>query len=66
VLLTVAEPRGALVPLVERATIMRLGHGVERTRRIDVGARERTLVALRQYRRVLQEAKVDASACLPT
>jgi exopolyphosphatase/guanosine-5'-triphosphate,3'-diphosphate pyrophosphatase len=50
VLLLIAEttPSG-LVALVERATITRLGEGVDRTRELARAARERTLACLADY-----------------
>jgi exopolyphosphatase / guanosine-5'-triphosphate,3'-diphosphate pyrophosphatase len=50
VLLLIAEarPDGA-VPIVERATITRLGQGVDRTRRLAPEAIERTLACLERY-----------------
>lgn len=50
VLLLIAEarPDGA-VPLVERATITRLGQGVDKTRRLAPEAMERTLACLERY-----------------
>lgn len=50
VLLLVAERRGdELVPLLERATITRLGQGVDRTRELAADAVERTLDCLAGY-----------------
>ena len=51
VLLLIAEagPGGALVPIVERAEITRLGQGVDRTRALAPQAVERTLACLRDY-----------------
>lgn len=50
VLLLIAERRGEeLVPLVERATITRLGQGVDRTRELAPEAVERTLDCLANY-----------------
>jgi len=48
------------VPLVERATITRLGAGVDRTRRLAVDARARTLACLRDYATELRRAEVTA------
>jgi exopolyphosphatase/guanosine-5'-triphosphate,3'-diphosphate pyrophosphatase len=64
VLLLVAElgERG-LVPVVERATITRLGRGVDATRRLDDAAVERTLACLEAYADELRRAgatRVDA------
>jgi exopolyphosphatase/guanosine-5'-triphosphate,3'-diphosphate pyrophosphatase len=54
VLLLIAERAGdAWRPLVDRATITRLGQGVDRTRELAPEARERTLAALRDYAEVL-------------
>jgi len=50
VLLLIASSDGeTLVPVVERATITRLGEGVDRTRRLDPAAVERTLQCLSKY-----------------
>lgn len=51
VLLTIvdATPEGRLEPVLERATITRLGQGVDRSRRLLETATERTLAALRGY-----------------
>jgi exopolyphosphatase/guanosine-5'-triphosphate,3'-diphosphate pyrophosphatase len=51
VLLLIAEQStgGGLAPLVERATITRLGEGVDRTRELAESARARTLACLADY-----------------
>lgn len=50
VLLLVAERRdGAIVPVIERATITRLGRGVDRTRELDPAAIASTLACLGAY-----------------
>lgn len=50
VLLLIAELRGdEVIPLVERATITRLGQGVDRTRRLSAEAVDRTLACLAEY-----------------
>ncbi|HEX6764277.1 MAG TPA: Ppx/GppA phosphatase family protein [Polyangiaceae bacterium] len=51
VLLLIAEtsPNGGLLPLVERATITRLGEGVDRTRALAPPAISRTLDCLSDY-----------------
>lgn len=50
VLLLIAERNGeGVTAVVERATITRLGEGVDRTRRLAAGACERTLDCLRAY-----------------
>jgi exopolyphosphatase / guanosine-5'-triphosphate,3'-diphosphate pyrophosphatase len=55
VLLLVAERRGAaLVPVLERATITRLGQGVDATRALDPQAIERTLACLAGYAAEIQ------------
>lgn len=46
--IAVAEPLGAR-PLLERATITRMGEGVDRTRRLAPAAVERNLACLRAY-----------------
>jgi exopolyphosphatase/guanosine-5'-triphosphate,3'-diphosphate pyrophosphatase len=59
VLLLVAETEGgALTPVVERATITRLGEGVDRNRRLLPEACERTLTCLSEYGRTLRELGV--------
>lgn len=57
VLLLVVEKRGdALVPVVERSTITRLGQGVDKTRRLSDEAVARTLDCLTDYGRELADA----------
>jgi exopolyphosphatase/guanosine-5'-triphosphate,3'-diphosphate pyrophosphatase len=59
VLLLVAETEGgALRPVVERATITRLGEGVDHNRRLLPEACERTLACLSDYGRTLRELGV--------
>lgn len=62
VLLLVAEVErdrgGALIPLLERATVTRLGEGVDRNRRLLEAASERTLVCLADYERELSRLGV--------
>lgn len=54
VLLLVAEQRGhELSALLDRATITRLGQGVDGSRRLDAAAASRTLDCLREYAREL-------------
>jgi exopolyphosphatase/guanosine-5'-triphosphate,3'-diphosphate pyrophosphatase len=64
VLLLVAERRGTdIVPVVERATITRLGEKVDATRRLAPEAMSRTLACLARYAgemRALGATKVDA------
>jgi exopolyphosphatase/guanosine-5'-triphosphate,3'-diphosphate pyrophosphatase len=61
VLLLVAEERGgSLVPLLERATITRLGQGVDRTRQLAPEAIERTLACLERYAEDLREHAPEA------
>ena len=56
VLLLVAERQGdALIPVLERATVTRLGEGVDRNRRLLDAASERTLACLSDYAAVLRE-----------
>jgi exopolyphosphatase/guanosine-5'-triphosphate,3'-diphosphate pyrophosphatase len=50
VLLLIASSGGeATVPVLERATITRLGEGVDQSRRLDAAACERTLACLASY-----------------
>ena len=67
VLLLVAEtgPHG-LVPLFERATITRLGEGVDRTRRLAPAARERTLACITEYAQQIAQHGVARSAAVGT
>lgn len=67
VLLLIAEtgPKG-LVPLFERATITRLGEGVDRTRRLAAAARERTLACIEDYAREIARHGVERSAAVGT
>lgn len=56
VLLLVAERQGdALTPVLERATVTRLGEGVDRNRRLLEAASDRTLACLAGYAAVLRE-----------
>lgn len=67
VLLLVAAASGeALVPVVERATITRLGEGVDRSRRLDPVAVERTLDCLAEYGRELRALGVERVAAVGT
>ncbi len=67
VLLTiaVATPEGPLAE-IERATITRLGEGVDRTRRLAPNAEARTLECLESYAELLVERNVDAVALVGT
>jgi len=67
VLLLIAERRdGAMVPLLERATITRLGQNVDATRRLLPEAIERTLACLASYAGDLRAARVDRLAIVGT
>jgi exopolyphosphatase/guanosine-5'-triphosphate,3'-diphosphate pyrophosphatase len=67
VLLLVAETRlGDLVPLVERATITRLGQGVDASRSLSPAAVTRTERCLQAYSHILQEQRVERRACMCT
>lgn len=60
VLLLVAETEGgALRPVLERATVTRLGEGVDRNRRLLDTACERTLACLTDYAAALRELGVS-------
>ena len=67
VLLLIAEtgPNG-LVPLFERATITRLGEGVDRTRRLAPAARERTRACIEEYAREIARHGVARAAAVGT
>lgn len=47
------------VPVLERATITRLGKGVDRARRLDPGAVQRTLSCLSDYAEAIREHGVE-------
>jgi exopolyphosphatase / guanosine-5'-triphosphate,3'-diphosphate pyrophosphatase len=70
VLLLIADSdgpvHGRIHPLIERATITRLGQGVDRARALHPDAIERTLGCLRDYAQVLTEHQVQALAVVAT
>ena len=67
VLLLVAESEGgALRPVLERATITRLGEGVDRSRELSNAACERTLACLAAYASDLREQGVTRVAAVGT
>ncbi len=68
VLLLVAERRdsGVLTAVEERATITRLGEGVDRTRTLAAPAIERTQLCLEDYARIVDAADVDRVAVVGT
>lgn len=68
VLLLVAEqdPRGVARPVVERATITRLGQGVDRTRRLDPEAAARTIACLEAYGREVRSLGAERVAVVGT
>jgi exopolyphosphatase/guanosine-5'-triphosphate,3'-diphosphate pyrophosphatase len=67
VLLLIAEPGpNGLVPLLERATITRLGEGVDRTRKLAPAARERTLRCAEEYARDIERFGVTRAAAVGT
>ncbi len=67
VLLSIAEPRGAtLAPLLERATLTRLGEGVDESRRLQASAISRTLSALEDYARCIDAHAVDRVVAVGT
>jgi len=68
VLLLVAErdQQGSIRALLERATITRLGEGVDRTRELLPAASERTLECLRDYAAQLARFGVDRVAAVGT
>jgi exopolyphosphatase/guanosine-5'-triphosphate,3'-diphosphate pyrophosphatase len=61
VLLLVAErkPDGSLVSLTDRATVTRLGAGVDRRRKLSPEAVERTCACLQSYAQVVTELAAD-------
>lgn len=68
VLLTVVErdPAGNECTLLDRATVTRLGQGVDRTGRLAQAAIERTLECLSSYARTLCDVGVDKLAVVGT
>lgn len=67
VLLLVFESRdGALQPLLERATITRLGEGVDRNQRLLEAACERTLACLARYAQDVREHGVSVLEAVGT
>lgn len=67
VLLLIAEERGDdLVAVVERATITRLGQGVDKQRALAPEAVERTLVCLERYAEDMRRAGIDRAAAVGT
>ncbi len=66
-LLLIAEQRdGALVPILERAEITRLGRGVDATRTLDPDAVERTLACIASFARDIEQADVTRVAAVGT
>jgi len=67
VLLLVAERRGdALVPVLERSEITRLGRGVDRTGLFDPGSVRDTVAVLAEYARIARELGAAAVECVAT
>jgi exopolyphosphatase / guanosine-5'-triphosphate,3'-diphosphate pyrophosphatase len=68
VLLLVAERAedGSLLAVVERATITRLGEGVDRTRRLSAAAKSRTRECLEEYARAVRDAGATRIAVVGT
>ncbi len=67
VLLLVAERRGdALVPVLERAEITRLGRGVDATGRLDPAAIRDTVAVVAEYARAARALGVAEPACVAT
>jgi exopolyphosphatase/guanosine-5'-triphosphate,3'-diphosphate pyrophosphatase len=68
VLLLVADGEGgrALRAVMERATITRLGEGVDRTRRLSPAAVARTRECLEEYSRAVQELRAERVSVVGT
>lgn len=67
VLLTIVDATdGALRPVLERATITRLGEGVDASRRLAAAAVERTIVALERYAEELSRCQVERVVAVGT
>jgi exopolyphosphatase/guanosine-5'-triphosphate,3'-diphosphate pyrophosphatase len=65
-LLIAGESHGRLSPLLDRATITRLGQGVDRSRRLDPEAVRRTLACLADYAAELRARGVSRLAAVGT
>ncbi|MSP60590.1 MAG: Ppx/GppA family phosphatase [Myxococcales bacterium] len=66
-LLLIVERQGReLCEIGNEAEIVRLGQGVDRTRRLDPQAIERTLAVLRRYGELIRAARVDRAAAVGT
>lgn len=61
-----AAPRSVVERVLERATITRLGEGVDATRKLSPAAVDRTLECLRDYGARIREAGVDVIALVGT
>jgi len=68
ILLLVAERAsgGRLEAVLERATITRLGEGVDRTRELSPAAVARTLACLDEYAQIVRDSSVERSAVVGT
>lgn len=68
VLLLVADVGGdgQLLPIAERATITRLGEGVDRTRQLAPAAVVRTVACLNDYKRIADELGVESLGIVGT
>ena len=67
VLVLIAETRGdELSPLLERATITRLGEGVDRARELAEAARARTLACLAEYAKDIERHAPDRVVAVGT
>jgi len=67
VLLLIAESGSqGPIPLLERATITRLGEGVDRTRTLSAAARARTLACIRDYAEDIRRFGVTRAAAVGT
>jgi exopolyphosphatase/guanosine-5'-triphosphate,3'-diphosphate pyrophosphatase len=65
-LVAVESDASGVRTLLERATITRLGEGVDRTRSLSDAARERTLACLETYARLLRDERVERVAAVGT
>ena len=60
------SPGGKLIEVRSERRILRLGEGVDRTKRLSVAAMDRVLQCLREWRELVDAAHVDATAVVAT
>ncbi len=60
------SPSGKLIEVRSERRILRLGEGVDQTKRLSVAAMDRVLQCLREWRELVDAAHVDATAVVAT